>query len=828
MALRDFLDTRRAKKGEKHNITGMSKTDKGIYYITDDDYNNFLSLYHTHVFVERKTSSLLEKHAAFTPILIDLDFKYDSKDITRSFTNENIRLFVSMYAKAFFHFLDWNEPLRFFVQLKSSPTLDRGKKKDGIHIICPDISLPYNIPFTLREYLLEQNIIGKCFPNIENPASDVFDKSVIQRNNWFLYGASKPDKEAYSISSCFLARSDGGLEETTWNETKIECIRLFSIHHARNVETHIRYREDVKDEWAMWESIANPSQSVSKRKPALDDNPKSLIETETNRDNRSVTSEGISKLLNLDGMSWDVSEMDNGYKLSHKSLRCLVLGDVDHTTPGHSCIFVQRTHANAFCFSHNTKKLSAPLSAALWKLLANEGVEELIDDVYACRKFVESMGNEIHREGETVYIFNTENGLWESSETALMAAVHRHKHNLIFYTVSDAGKKTCINYGGSTKHIKNMLVHLKAILRNETFMSSNAETALNYLLFEDGIFHIPTQVFTPGFDMAKVFTARIPRKFPSSRNRALEEEINQTLFVSPFKNELVGRYMKMRLARSIAGCYHDKKFVCALGDADSSKGTITKAMRNAFGGYVVEWNANHLKYNPHSGADEAKKLSWIFQFEHTRLAISNESRMDKTAMDGNLVKTLSSGGDEMTARKTFGDETPIVIRASFFYLGNDMPEITPKDSGIQTRIRMIRFTKRFVDNPASPNELPADPMIKHKIATTEWCDSLFWLIMDAYGFPTTEPEEVLEETKEWVSTDSIQIKTALEERFVIDLTDTSADNYVSSRDIIAHLKTMNLNLSDQKIGRELGKIGLIKDDKKIQGKTLKIWKGIKE
>jgi hypothetical protein len=38
---------------------------------------------------------------------------------------------------------------------------------------------------------------------------------------------------------------------------------------------------------------------------------------------------------------------------------------------------------------------------------------------------------------------------------------------------------------------------------------------------------------------------------------------------------------------------------------------------------------------------------------------------------------------------------------------------------------------------------------------------------------------------------------------------------------------MNVNLSDQKTGRELSKLGLIKDGKRIEGKTNKIWRGIK-
>jgi hypothetical protein len=36
-----------------------------------------------------------------------------------------------------------------------------------------------------------------------------------------------------------------------------------------------------------------------------------------------------------------------------------------------------------------------------------------------------------------------------------------------------------------------------------------------------------------------------------------------------------------------------------------------------------------------------------------------------------------------------------------------------------------------------------------------------------------------------------------------------------------------MNMSDTKIGRELGKLGLVKIDKKIDGKTIRVWNGIK-
>jgi arginine repressor len=67
----------------------------------------------------------------------------------------------------------------------------------------------------------------------------------------------------------------------------------------------------------------------------------------------------------------------------------------------------------------------------------------------------------------------------------------------------------------------------------------------------------------------------------------------------------------------------------------------------------------------------------------------------------------------------------------------------------------------------------------------------------------------------------------IEENYVINLADDSADNYVASKDIIAFIKERGLNMSDTKIGRELGKLGLVKEDKKVDGKTIKIWRGVK-
>jgi hypothetical protein len=66
------------------------------------------------------------------------------------------------------------------------------------------------------------------------------------------------------------------------------------------------------------------------------------------------------------------------------------------------------------------------------------------------------------------------------------------------------------------------------------------------------------------------------------------------------------------------------------------------------------------------------------------------------------------------------------------------------------------------------------------------------------------------------------------EEFVLNVGDGAEDNFVAAKDIIAYVRSQDLNMSDTKIGRELGKLGLVSSDKKVGGKCLKIWKGIKK
>lgn len=368
--LRAFLDARRVTEGDC-NLVGMSGDDKGKYAVADDDYGTFLQLYHEHVFGHGRPSSLMERHSAVaSPILIDLDFRYDPSAVTeRQYTTNEITQFVSQYAAALHHFFVVNDELRFYVQETPAARLDGAVFKDGIHVVCPDINMRYEDLFVLRKYTLEQNIVGANFSNLSNSAEDCFDEAVIKRNSWFLYGASKTaTRPAYVVTRCFVLSSDGTVTEEVARESPQECVCMFSIRTLMASDYVVR--PDMVEEWNTWKSLCDKKPAKKTVAQKVTD-----IIVHQNDDAESVhthISEQISRIIKQPGLVWDITEMDDGFKLTHNSKRCLVADDVEHSAVGHSCVFVTQAAANLVCFSHKSKRLPKPMAVCLWNMLSGQ------------------------------------------------------------------------------------------------------------------------------------------------------------------------------------------------------------------------------------------------------------------------------------------------------------------------------------------------------------------------------------------------------------------------------------------------------------------------
>ena len=113
--------------------------------------------------------------------------------------------------------------------------------KDGIHIMLPFIVAKYDVLHLVREEIIKDQEVVDYFKNLgfTNPLDDIIDKSVIQRNNWFMYGSSKPGKEAYQLTKIFNMKTEEDVLPQK-NYKDIELVKLLSINRKRIYKIHVK------------------------------------------------------------------------------------------------------------------------------------------------------------------------------------------------------------------------------------------------------------------------------------------------------------------------------------------------------------------------------------------------------------------------------------------------------------------------------------------------------------------------------------------------------------------------------------------------------------
>ena len=258
----------------------MSAADRGKYNIPDEEYDTFLGHVHSHIFGRTPmASSLLEKHNEAGPLLVDLDMRYETGGpLVRRFTTTHIRSFIAEYVAAMVYFSKIEslpQDLEFFHLEKPAPETDKSSHKDGVHIHCPTITTMPRYQYCIRGFLLARGAIDKVFgaTGQSNPPEDCYDVSVIHRNNWFLYGACKPDKAQYKIAKVWRVpiadirdALDGGdptdfeelveivsdlMTESTIPTNTLEIMKLLSIRRGHKTTTPLGIRNIRATEWEM-------------------------------------------------------------------------------------------------------------------------------------------------------------------------------------------------------------------------------------------------------------------------------------------------------------------------------------------------------------------------------------------------------------------------------------------------------------------------------------------------------------------------------------------------------------------------------------------------
>lgn len=286
-----YLESKRTS-GADWNLTGLDGAWKGKFKVpdagADAEYDDFLYLLYNHMFVLKLSCNLVERQLKCGPLLTDLDFRYEAGGpLDRRFTDDHLRKFVAAYADAFAYFFapvmdadNSSVPLEFFVMTKPGPEKDGQKHKDGVHIICPTISVPHELQCAIRGFLLQTKVIERIFgqTGMINSAADCLDLSVIRPTNpcnWFPYGACKPNKARYSLVAVYSVEVPEDIEEIepdtlnslsldSWTDN--ELVNLLSVRRGHEVPTALTLRDGptriewnaLMDKWGNGKEQAKP------------------------------------------------------------------------------------------------------------------------------------------------------------------------------------------------------------------------------------------------------------------------------------------------------------------------------------------------------------------------------------------------------------------------------------------------------------------------------------------------------------------------------------------------------------------------------------------
>jgi hypothetical protein len=249
------------KNDRNYTHTSMGKP-FGTFKINDDVFENFCELYQEELF-KGTNLHLIEKHGDVSPLVIDLDFKFDEQYNTRQYTKTHILKIIELYhneIKNIFNINENDDKICAFIFERDQPYISKGIIKDGIHIMYPYIVSEPNVQYHIRENVLKN--IGNIFDDLnnKNPNHEIIDKAVIYKNGWFLYGSTKPKVKPYELTMIF----DQNLKEIKIEEYHFNGIEnLCSFFSIRNKKNSVIIKNDKKH---LIDKIISNQEAIENRK----------------------------------------------------------------------------------------------------------------------------------------------------------------------------------------------------------------------------------------------------------------------------------------------------------------------------------------------------------------------------------------------------------------------------------------------------------------------------------------------------------------------------------------------------------------------------------
>lgn len=310
-----------------------------------------------------------------------------------------------------------------------------------------------------------------------------------------------------------------------------------------------------------------------------------------------------------------------------------------------------------------------------------------------------------------------------------------------------------------TSCIKLVEFTMCKIVEDQEFSNNLWNSSLRKLCFKNGYvdFSNNNPIFNEWNNESTFYsTLYVNRNYNPIRNEEHIKEVYEKVINPILVDESQRKYFLSWLARGLAGHISEKTWAIGLGCRNSGKGVMNELLRNTFGKYVINFNAEELILSNQDNGDKAKKYAWMKALEFSRIAISNElstlNAKGKTVqLDSSQIKSISSGGDSRPIRQNFKDEVEIRLQARILMFANEMAPLSKED--VLKTLTTFQFNTEFKDTEITEREreinmlgdytfMKGDDNIKQYILQDYVKDAFVHIILDNYfgGMKPNLPE----------------------------------------------------------------------------------------
>jgi len=284
------------------------------------------------------------------------------------------------------------------------------------------------------------------------------------------------------------------------------------------------------------------------------------------------------------------------------------------------------------------------------------------------------------------------NQVWEMNAGKLMNSVSSKCVSIIETRFSEPMTKEDWEHKGkvisslqSATKIDGTLRFIKELLTDKGF-KNKLDTNFHLLAFTDVVFDLTHKDYRP-IEPSDMIMTTLGYARPTV-DPVIRAEL-QTFVNSLFENDAKTAYLMKVLASCLFNGNVQQEFYILTGYGSNGKSLLMTLLSTAMGGYMGSINYTALTKKP---KEDNQASDWP-KTKPMRLVITSEPD-SKSQLQGNVLKSIT-GGDAMSKRELYSNNTDWVPMFIPLLIANEVPRMDNIDEAMARRLRVINFPFQF-------------------------------------------------------------------------------------------------------------------------------------